>query len=167
MTKNRFVQILLITLSALIILGVALIIWVLVTAESRNEIKVVLEDGKTEVVEFEDLALVPGDSFEYTIKLKGDNAKKYELTLDYIKTTETEGKTLADFAYVLIIAEDNIVYDSSLANALKDEPLVLPVNFREDLNTELTVKYYLPVNVSSEAENLEAEFALKITASNE
>lgn len=167
MTKSRFMQILLIVLSTLIIIGIAIMIWVLVTAESRNEIKVVLKDGKTERVEFEDLALVPGGSCEYTVKLKGDNAKKYELTLDYIDTTETEGRSLADFAYVIIISGDNVVYDSSLASALKDEPIVLPVDFRKALNTELTVKYYLPVNVSSEAENLEAEFALLITASNE
>ena len=167
MTKGLFMQIMLIVISVLVIVGIVLMAVVLLTDESRNEIKVLLKDGKTEIVEFEDLALVPAGSCEYIIKLKGDNAKKYDLTLDFIKTTETEEKTLIDFAYVRIIAGDKIVYDDSISEAIKKDDLVLPVDFDQDLNTELSVEYYMPINVGNEAANVEAAFALQITASNE
>ena len=61
MNKQLFKQILLIALSVLIILGLGLIIWVIVTENSRNEIRIYLEEGETELVEFEDLTFVPSD----------------------------------------------------------------------------------------------------------
>ena len=167
MAKNLLTRILLISLSVLIIIGIVLMIWVYVTAESRNEIKVVLKDGKTEVVRFEDLALVPAGSCEYIVKLKGENAKQYDVSLDFFETEHSEEITLNNFTYVKIIASEKIVYEDSLITAIKNEPIVLPVDFNTDLNTEITVIYYMPVNVGNEASNTESAFALRVTASNE
>ena len=167
MNKQLFKQILLIALSVLIILGLGLIVWVLVTENSRNEIRVYLEEGETELVEFEDLTFVPSDSFEYTVKLKGKNAKKYDLDLEFIKTADDDANTLMDYVYVRVISGNQIICDDLMVNVCDRSSIVLPVNFKEDKNTELTIQYYFPVNVGNEAKNAEAGFALKLTASKE
>ena len=75
MTKGRFMRIVLIAGSVLILVGVALMTWMLVTENDRNNIEVYLSDDKTHTIEFENLSLVPGESCEYSVKLKSDNAK--------------------------------------------------------------------------------------------
>lgn len=164
MTKGRFMRIVLIAGSVLILVGVALMTWMLVTENDRNNIEVYLSDDKTHTIEFENLSLVPGESCEYSVKLKSDNAKKYDLSLDFV---ETEDKTLKNFAYVKILSKDKVICDELLANAFKNENIVLPVDFEKDINTELTIVYYLPINVGNEAKNAEAVFELLIKASNE
>ena len=82
-------------------------------------------------------------------------------------TRKKEEKTLKNFARVKILVKGEAVYDELLANALKDENISFSVDFGEDKNTELTVVYYLPIEVGNEAKNAEAIFELLITASNE
>ena len=47
------------------------------------------------------------------------------------------------------------------------KPLFLPVHFDLLHNTELTVEYYMPIEIGNEAKNAEAHFELHLTASNE
>ncbi len=164
MTKSSFTRVVLILSSVLIIVGVALTGWVLATSDDRNVIRVHIEQGETKSVEFENLCLVPGASCEYVIKLKGDNAKKYDLSLDFV---ETEEKNLKNFAYVKIISNGEVVCDELLATVFENESIALPVDFTEQKNTELTIVYYLPAYVGNEAKNAEAVFELLLTASNE
>jgi ribonuclease-3 len=56
---------------------------------------------------------------------------------------------------------------SLLADAFESDAIVLPVDFSQNRNTELTVTYYMPSEVGNEAENAEAIFDLRIVASNE
>ena len=154
-------QAILIAISVLIIVGVALLIWTLATDDDRNNIEVSLFDEETETIKFESLCLLPGDSCEYTVRLKSDNTKKYELKLDF---TETEERTLKNYARVRIIAHDEIVYDELLKEAFEDEGIILHVNFKENKNTELKFIYYLPTHVGNEAKNAEAIFELQLTA---
>lgn len=164
MTKISSTRIILITVSVLSIVGVVLLCWTMATADDRNVISVSLKDGETTAVEFENLALVPGDMVEYTVKFKGNYHKRYDVLLDF---SEKEEKTLKYFARVKIISNDEIIYDDLLATILGDDAIALPVDFKEDKNTELTVVYYLPAEVGNEAKNAEAMVEMLITASNE
>lgn len=167
MPKSVFMRIVLISASALIIVGVSLLGWMLATSGDRNVIKIELENGKTETVEFKELALVPGSSCEYKIKLKGENAKKYELILDFVEKGKAEENTLKNFAYVKIVSNGSVICDELLATALERDDITLHVDFKEKKNTELTVIFYLPIDVGNEAKNSAAVFELLLTAINE
>ena len=161
MTRKIIARFLLVASSVLTLIGVGLMWNSLATSDEANEITVEVQDGFMETVEFKDLMLVPGESCEYTIKLKGDAAEQYELTLDFV---EIEEKTLKNFAYVKIISGDEVICDTLLADAFEDDSLVLPVDFTETRNTALTIIYYLPTDVGNEAKNAEALFELHLSA---
>lgn len=164
MIRSNLMRVVLIAASILIIVGVTLMTLMLTTADDRNVIKISIDDGQAGVVEFENLALTPGGSSEYNIELKQSGADNYMLTLDFIETAESP---LKEFAYVRIVSDDQVVCDKLLANAFEDESIVLPVDFRKDQNTKLTVIYYLPIDVGNEAKKAEAFFKLQLTAGNE
>ncbi len=164
MSKSSFMRVIMVAGSVLIIIGVTLMVWMLATEADRNVIKVVIADGETQSIEFESLSLVPGGECEYKVVLKNDNGNKYDLSLDFV---EIEEKTLKNFARVKILSGDGVVYDDLLATTFENENIVLPIDFSEDKNTELTIVYYLPVDVGNEAKNAEATFELLLTASSE
>ena len=165
MNKSVLMRVVTLAAGALILVGVSLMTWMLVTDEERNNIKVNLTDGDTEVLEFEVVSLVPGEECEYDIQLKGDNAKQYDLGLDFVDTDED--KTLKNFARVKILANGELIRDELLADIFESEDIVLPVDFNEGKNTELKIVYYLPLDVGNEAKNAEAVFELRLKATNE
>lgn len=164
MPKSILKRIILIAGGVLVIIGVILMAWILDTEDERGVIEVELEDGKTESLAFENLALVPGEECEYTILLKETNARKYDLELDFVETKEN---TLKNSARVKIIANGEVISDELLADAFEKEKTVLRVDFDEGMNTELKIVYYLPLDVGNEAKKAEAVFDLLLTASNE
>ena len=164
MPRSKLMRLILIAGSVLILIGVSLMTWMLVTEEERNNIKVELDGGETEVLEFEALRLVPGSQCEYTITLKNGNTDQYNLTLDF---KETEEKTLKRFACVKILANGEVLFDDLLATAFEQDGILLPVDFGENRNTELKIVYYLPLDVGNEAKNAEAIFDLQLTVSDE
>ena len=169
MTRGRLLQILLIVGSILIIIGVSLIGWMLNTEEDRNVIVVVLSDNPTNAkeIEFESLALVPGEKCEYEIILKKDKAHKgdsYKLSLDFV---ELEESPLKEYARVKILSNGTVVHDELLANVLEGGDIVFTVDFSEGENTSLKLLYYLPLEVGNEAKNAGALFKLVLTASGE
>ena len=164
MPKNKLMRVILVVGSVLIIIGVSLMGWMLSTEDERNVIEVKLEDGKTEVLEFKDLTLVPGEECEYVVKLKKSGADQFDLSLDFV---ELEEKTLKNYARVKIIANGKVICDELLATVFEGEKIVLPVDFNKGKNTELKIVYYLPVDTGNEAKNAEAIFKLLLSASNE
>lgn len=164
MLRGKLLRSVLIISSAIILIGVALTTWILATEEERNNIEVVLSNGKTQCIEFSDLALIPGGQSEYKIVLKSNNAKEYELRLDFV---ELEEDVLKNFARVKIMSDDGLICDELLATVFTEEPRVIPVDFNTRTNTELTIVYYLPLDVGNEAKKAEAVFELRLTASNE
>lgn len=134
--------------------------WVLSDYNRANSITIHVDIEETELVNFQHIGLIPGESCEYKIKFKG--REDVVLNLDFI---EKEEKGLKNFAYVRIVSEDKIIFEELLADAFESEEIVLPVSFYKDLNTELTIIYYLPAEVGNEAKNAEADFDLEIRAS--
>ena len=164
MRTNSTRRTILIVANLLILIGIALMAWMIVTAASRNNIYVDLSDGKPHSVGFSDLSLVPGESTEYTVRLRNTDANKYDVHLDFVETEKS--MTLKNFARVKIISNDVVVCDELLATVFENESIVLPVDFFKGLNTELTIVYYLPIEVGNEAKNAEAVFELQIMATN-
>lgn len=164
MNHNRIKQIVLIIISVLILIGVFLMAWSLFTDDDRNNIDVDLSDGVADAVPFEDLCLIPGHETSYRVRLKNDNAKQYELHLNFV---EKEEKTLKNYARVKIVNGDKVIYDELLATAFADDSIMFEVDFRKDQNTDLNIVYYLPEEVGNEAKNAEAVFELIFTAINE
>ena len=164
MRSNKHIQVLAIVGSVLILFGIALMCWILLTEEERNVIEVQLECGETETIEFAELSLVPGEECEYTIKLGRFGADRYDLSLDFV---ETEDRTLKDFARVRVYADGELVSDELLRDAFENEDIVLPINYATKQNTELTIVYYLPLDVGNAAKRASAVFELRLKASNE
>ena len=168
MTRTIYMRITMIFASILMLLGVSLMLWMLTTETERNNIEISseadLSGGKTEVIEFNSLRLVPGSECEYEIKLKNDNAKQYDLILDFV---EKEEKNLKNFARVKVISGTEVICDELLADAFEQDTIVLPIDFTKSKNTKIKVVYYLPIEVGNEAKKAEAEFELRLTASNE
>jgi hypothetical protein len=164
MQNSKFMRIFLIVGSVLIIVGVSLTTWMLATEDDRNVIRVQIDEGDSTPVKFEALTMVPGDEYEYSVKLVKDRSDKFDLKFDFV---ETGDGTLKNYARVKIIVHDNVVYDDLLVNTLGNNNILLSVDFNEDKNTEFQIVYYLPVDVGNEAKNAEALFGLILTASNE
>ncbi len=163
MTKTKVMRIGLIVASVLIVFGVVLTAWTWATKDERNVIEVRLRDGETQTVKFENLCLIPGEECEYTLKLKSDGIEECDLTIDFVETQE---RTLKNFAYVRVKAGDTVICDDLMAKVFDGEAIILPVDFGSDKNAELTVTYYLPLDVGNEAQSAEAIFELRLTASN-
>ena len=176
MKKGQLMRLMLVSTSALIIIGV-IILNALLGKEGTSDVgSVDLENGETQIVvvedisgtktmTFENLSLVPGDSCECVIKLTADASKKYDLKLDFVDLDAE--KTLKDFVRVKIEAGEVTVYDGLLALAIQKDDITVSVDGKSNKNTELKLTYYMPLEVGNEAKNAEADFELKLTASNE
>lgn len=164
MHRNNLMRVILAAASALILIGVSVMGWALANKIDKNVIEVKPEEGKTRVVEFESLALLPGEECEYTLILEKADLERYQLKFDFV---ETEEKTLKRFACVKILANGEVLFDDLLATAFEREDILLPVDFGENRNTELKIVYYLPLDVGNEAKNAEAIFDLQLTVSDE
>ena len=165
MARSNVMRIVMVAISVLMLTGVGLATWMLATEDDRSNIKVELSEGKTETVEFENLSLVPGESCEYLLELKGINASEYDLKLNFVDTDEEA--TLKYYARVKIALGEEIVCDELLADVLESDDIVLVVDLAKQKSTELKIVYYLPIEVGNEAKNAEAVFELQLTASNE
>lgn len=161
MPKRSFMRIILVISSILTIVGLSLMLQDMTSSDEVDEIEVRVDQNMVESLEFQDLALIPGESCEYTVKLKGTATKRYMLYLDFV---ENGDQSLKDFAYVKMISGDEVIYDKLLADAFADDDIAFEVDFSEYRNTALTIVYYMPMDVGNEAKNAEAFFNLEISA---
>lgn len=126
-----------------------------------GSIQVEIEDGETTEVEFEKLGLLPGQSTEYTLYLSSSDGPTKTVHFDFHETSDSP---LADFVYVKMIFNGEVICDALLADVMTDAP----ITFEADLSTgeqhEVTIIYYMPEEVGNEAEGAEAWFDLYITA---
>ena len=151
-------------MGVMILIGVFLMTLRFMISKDSDIIRIRVEANKVQIVEFENLALIPGEQCEYTLLLESDTAEECYTLLDFY---EIEEKTLKHYAYVKIESGDQVICNELLADVLENDAIRLDVNFDEEKNTTLKITYYLPVEVGNEAQNAEAIFGLKITASNE
>ena len=166
MQSNKIMRTMLMIANLFVLIGVLMTVWVAIEKEDKDVdvIKVQLSEGETEVIKFDAMNLLPGDSCEYIIELRNDDFPKYSLNLDFVDVDEE--KTLKNYARVKIIANGAVVHDELLATAFENDNIAFPVDFAEGMNAELKIVYYLPLEVGNEAKNAEAAFEVLITASN-
>lgn len=164
--RSVTLRIVLVLASMLILVGVTLIGWIVATSDDRDVVMVKLDAGESQTLTFEEQDMVPGSVCEYDIELRKENARKYDLSIDFID--KVEEMTLKNYVRVRVVANDDVVVcDDLLATAIEKDDITLPVDFDEEKNTNFKVIYYLPVNVGNEAKNAEAVFELVLTAVNE
>lgn len=161
MATRAFMRIVLVISSVLIIIGILLMVQDMASSDEVDEIEIRVNNHTIELIEFKDLSLIPGESCTYTVNLKGAATKRYILSLDFI---EKGDQTLKDYARVKMISGDEVIYDELLADAFEDDDIAFDVDFSEYRNTELTIVYYMPMDVGNEAKNAEALFDLEISA---
>ncbi len=162
--KLRWMQISLVIISVLILIGA---IWTLrscTPTDGENLVKVRLELEETQIVSFENLCLIPGQACDYTVILESDDADECNLTIEF---EEMGDGTLKNFAYVRIEANGEVLYDKLLATVFDGEKISLMIDFPQKQNTELTVTYYLPIEVGNDAKNAEVVFQMLLTMSNQ
>ena len=162
MTRSAFMRLLLVVASILIIIGVILLCGMLRPIRTGDVINIYLEDGVTEEIGFKRLALVPGDSERYHIRLEGDPDTQFKVKASFIEKGEN---TLKDYVFVKIVANGALICDKLLAEAFEDDLLIIPADFRDGRYTDIVVTYYLPLDVGNEAKNAEAIFTLQFTPS--
>lgn len=163
MKNTIFKRILMIPMSVLIIVGVIIISWMNNAANRINSITVNMEDSEVQLVKFERIGLIPGETCEYKIKIK--NNRDFVMHLDFVEVETPETKDLDEFAFVKIVSNGETICDDLLSDVFKMDGFVLPVDISEKINTELTIIYYLPIDVGNEAKNAEADFDLLIKVS--
>lgn len=164
MKKNKLVRIALIVLSVMILIGVALTMYMLSIVNNHDIIKVNIKDDATQVVEFQNLCLIPGEKCEYTISFSSEVADEYNLRLAFRETVEN---TLKNYVHIKIEANGEIVYDQLLATLFDNSNITLTVDLTDDRKNDIKIIYYLPKEIGNEAQNAEANFELLITANNE
>ncbi len=167
MFRSNLMRVLLIIGSVLIMTGVALNGWIRATEDERNVINVQIDENKTQSVEFQNLRLVPGEQCEYKILLSKAGTKTYDLKLNFVEKEVVEVKELKNYVRVKILADGQEVCDEILATLFENDEIILPIESSKEKRTELTIVYYLPIEVGNEAKNAHASFELLLTASNE
>lgn len=165
MTRHEIMRVLLIVGVVLMSIGIILLGLIWATKQDPSIIRIRFEGEEVRTLNFEKLSLVPGDECEYTVLLEHENADACNLKFNFVDLDET--LLLKDFARVKILAGEEVLWDELLALAIENEPFVLPVDFKNSVNTELRIVYYLPIDVGNEAKNAETLFELQLTATNE
>lgn len=168
MIKTNTSRIILVCACILIIIGVFLAAWLMASSDDDHVIDVYLKDGKTEIISFERLALVPGESCEYLVRMKSTGVERYDMSMLFEETgaNAQEESNLKHFAKVKIISGDRVLCDKLLSEAFEDGAINLEVDFSRRRNTEFRVIYYLPLDVGNEAKSAETFFNLKVSAEN-
>ena len=163
MNRLKIIRIIMVILSVLTLVGVGMMGWMLATREDREVVRIDL-DEQIDPIGFENLCLIPGESCTYTLRLKGDVAKKYDVHLQFV---ETEDKTLKHFAFIRIESNGAVLCDELMATVFEGEGIDLHVDLKKSKQQDIVITYYMPIEVGNEAQNAEAIFDLLITASNE
>ena len=152
--------------SILLVVGIILLTYALKTPSSGNDaIYVDFSDKEEDVISFDSLALVPGDSCTYTVYLRTGFTDTYNVTLAFVAGETT---TLGKDVCARVAAEDGTVLcDAPLATLFTIEAFDFSCELADGKDYALTVTYYMSEDVGNEAKNAEVIFDLKVTASNE
>ena len=149
----------------LILAGSGLMAYFVANPDRGDVISVDLGKKSGDTVTFDDLSLLPGESAEYEILLGGDVKSDCDVSL---KFAESGNKDLKKFVYAKIEYNGKNVYgkDMLLDELFKADAVTFPCELSNGEDHIIKITYYMPVEVSNEAENAEADFVLKIVASN-
>lgn len=125
--------------------------------------------GETsEIVEFHNLEMHPGDSLEFDIELTHEVEGECKLSLDFIDSAPaTVTNNLKNYIKVILIFNGSKVYEDDVTNAIDKDLAPIMCELDDKVPVKMTVIFMMPIEVGNEAENAEAFIDLSITASNE
>lgn len=156
---------LLIFTAAIIVIAIIFLIYFFVTRNSREDvIDVRLDSDKSTALEFENLAIIPGGSCQYELKLSHNVKADYKITLSF--ADKDEKLTLKSYVYAKVIAGDEVICDALLEDIFNGDPLTFTRELSKKKSETVKIVYYMPTEVDNDAKNAEAKFDLVISADN-
>lgn len=156
MSKTKTAEIFLIILIVILLVAITLTLYIN-SGMGKNIVHVDIEDG-TQVVEFKDGFLTPGEKCEYIISLSG-NSSKYRVSLKFV---EKESCMLKDCVWVSVEAEGEEIY-TNLLSSFFERDIIFPKSFSNRKN-KIKIVYYLPESAGGETEDAKTDFDIVITA---
>ena len=152
-------------LSLMILLGVALVIWVLLAKRNGDNIKVKVEIEEINVpkrVDINDYILVPGYENEYTLTVTADKPGDYDVTFSFVEKGN-EDNILKENLYILIEYDGDVICNDKLSE-LFDVNSEIQMELKRHRGQEIKVVYYIPIEVGNEIQGQVVDFDLYITA---
>ena len=151
-----------IILTVLAIVGVGMVVYRILFPTPSNVFEVEFSEEEMEhTLSFTDLAIIPGDKSEYSIKVGNYVRSRFDLHLSF---NETMDGTLDQFLRVRISANDRVLTDQRLCEMFAMDSFDIPFSLDNGETFHLTITYYMPSDVSNEAQNAETAFDLVIKA---
>ena len=153
-------RILIVLVSLAVLFGIGLLIWVLVAKDDTvREVTLESEGDTVSELSFTAGNFLPGDVKEYTIIVHSDNGGEFDFTFTASPTSQGTLWKYLDF---------EIVYEgqskaASLAAMFDGTAFEFDVTMNGQ-PAKFTVRYKMPKEVGNEAENLEADFSLTLSA---
>lgn len=160
MTKKR-TYVLLFTLVVMVIAGIAIGSMLLVRQNNFTKNITLSEDGIVEEeIKFSLEGMYPGKEAEYSIHIDKEGVEDFRFSL----TFEASGNTdLAPYVDVALEVDGAVVSEGRLSELLLEEALGFTLSGGKDASV-LTICYTMPMEVGNEAQELTADFVLKIQA---
>lgn len=149
----------------MILLGVALMIWMLLADRNGDNIKVKVEIEEINVpkkVEINDYILVPGYENEYTLTVTSDRPGDYDLTFSFVEKGN-EDNVLKENLHILIEYDGEVLCDDKLSE-LYDRTIDFSIELKRWHGQDIRVVYYIPIEVGNEIQGQVIDFDLFITA---
>ena len=168
MSENNKFLVAITGIALMIVIGVGLVFWAMRNEREVTVIGISLSGDASSAVDFNDLAMIPGQKTEYTVRFASYSSKRYGVTLDFFEDEDKKAyNTLKHYVRVRIEVGDEVLCDDVLERVMEGDPLGFNVDIRQRLNTEMKVTYYLPDDIGNEAKGAQAAFKLLVVAGNE
>ena len=146
---------------ALLLFGVVLMALTLASPNSSFIKDVTLnDDGVEQELEMSANGLIPGDSREYTLNLKGQSTGDYSLNFAFVVLNDG---ALKDFVKVTLQCGDKSdTYN--LSDLLGGQVATLKIKTIAKQTTVVKVIYSIPSEVGNEAQNATVDFTVNLSA---
>ena len=156
-------RIILVIISAVILMGAGIMTCVLHMWHEDDLVKVAVRSGEPHLIDLEGFAIVPGYEKEYKVRVITEKKSYYDLTFEF-KDLAPKDDPLKDNLYVKIEHNGTVYYDDKLATFYEKDNMGFVVDMSKTYHTDLSITYYIPLEVGNEIQGCEVDFQLYITA---
>ncbi len=153
---------LLVLLSVSLLTGTALMTQMLYAPEGEYFFKVDLQFGEPQLVEFGDIAIIPGYHAEVDLITETDKNAPYDLTFSFVHTGQ-ERNALHDNFYIKIEYNGKVYCDNALSELFELDELLVTIDLTEASTQSVKVIYYIPESVGNEIQGCDVDFELYTT----
>ncbi len=154
-------RILIVLISLAVCVGIGLLIWVLVAKDDTvREVTLNSEGDTVEELSFTAENFLPGDVREYTILVHGEAGGEFDFT--FTASPSSQGTLWKYLDFEIVYKEQS--RSASLAAMFDGTVFAFNVTMDGKESAQFTVRYKMPKEVGNEAENLESDFSLTLSA---